>query len=342
MASAKSPIDLLIEEARKVFDAHEEPVDRTMDKKLIINIAPGGSFIDRRHNPHLPVTTSEVAEDVSRAYEAGATMWHLHPRNPETGSIFMPLDKRLEIHRQWCDAVFKAAPEIIPNVGAIYVTPPKLEGSLIDQESILAQTRAAPVLEPLTTFGPRNRYVEVAVVLCHTAALGGTRFLSFNSREGIISDVKYLQSKGIRMELCPFKHSDLSDIKKWVIEPGLVEPPVIVDTLLGVHNSTPAPLGMPGFEMLFTYVRMLPKGVLWQALIGSRAWLPLTVAAIILGADIVRVGKEDAVYMYPHKDEYIKDSGRVVEAVASIARYLGREVATPSEARKILGLPPVS
>ncbi len=339
MAGRKSPIDLVIEEARKVFDAHEEPIDRTMDKKLIINIAPSGSFIDRRHNPYIPVTTSEVADDVARAYEAGATIWHIHPRNPETDSIFMSLDRRLEIHREWGDAVFKVAPEIITNVGAIYVLPPKLDGSLIDPASILAQTRAAPVIQPLTTFGAWNRYAEVAVVLCHSAALGGTHFLSFNNKEGIISDVKYLQSKGIRIELCPFKHSDLAEIKKWVIEPGLVQPPVVVNTLLGVHNSTPAALGMPGFEMLFTYVRMLPKGVLWQALIGGRAWLPLTVAAIMLGADIVRVGKEDAVYMYPHKNDYIKDSGQAVEAVASIARHLGREVATPAEAREILGLP---
>ena len=339
MTSGRSPLDLMLEESRRVFDAHEEPLDKTMEKKLIINVAPGGSFVDRRHNPYLPVTTTEVAEEVGKAYEAGAAMWHIHPRDPETGSIFTPLARRLEIHREWCEAAFKVAPDIITDVGAIHVLPPQLMGSVVDEASIRAETRAAPLIEPLTTFAPQNRQVEVAIILCHTAALGGTRFLSFNNKDGITSDVRYLQSKGIRVELSPFKHSDLADIKKWVIEPGLVRRPVIVDTLMGVHNSPPALPGMPGFEMLFTYVRMLPEGVLWQAMIGGRFWLSLTVAAIILGADIVRIGKEDAVYMYPHTNDYITDSGRVVEAVAGIARYLGREVATPAEAREILGLP---
>jgi len=84
---------------------------------------------------------------------------------------------------------------------------------------------------------------------------------------------------------------------------------------------------------------MLPKtGVLWQAIMGGRYWMPLTVMAIMLGVDIVRVGMEDAVNMFPHRDDHIRDNGEVVEAIAGIARYLGREVATPSEARKMLGL----
>jgi len=65
----------------------------------------------------------------------------------------------------------------------------------------------------------------------------------------------------------------------------------------------------------------------------------LTAAAIIMGVDVVRVGFEDAVYMYPHKDDYIKEGGKVVEAVAGIARCLGREAATARKAREIVGLP---
>ena len=68
-------------------------------------------------------------------------------------------------------------------------------------------------------------------------------------------------------------------------------------------------------------------------------WMPLSVMAIMLGADIVRVGMEGSVNMYPHRDDYIRRNGAMVEAIAGIARYLGREVATPAEARKILGLP---
>ena len=82
-SSFKTVQKRIVEEARKAFDAHREPPDRTMNKKLIINIAASGSFIDKTHNPHLPVTTDEVAGQVADAYEAGASMWHFHPRDPD-------------------------------------------------------------------------------------------------------------------------------------------------------------------------------------------------------------------------------------------------------------------
>lgn len=337
--------DLVVAETRKIFDAHNEPIDETMGKKLIINACVAGSFVDKRLNPHLPVTTKEVAKEVADAYNAGAAMWHLHPRDPDADTIFVPLDKRIQIHKEWCDAVFEVAPDIITNPGALNVVPLVFHGSLVDEKSILAETRMAPIVDPLTKLGPNNRYIEVAISLCHAAALGrGTNFLSFNNKAGVVSEVKFLQSRGIRVEISPFKHSDLRDVKEWVIDTGIAQPPLIVDTLLGLHNSPTPTSTMEAFEFLFTYARMQPKakGVLWHALNGGRYWLPLTVAAIILGADIVRVGWEDALYMYPHRDDLIESCGKVVEAVAGIARRLGREVATPSEARTILGLPQIS
>lgn len=60
-----------------------------------------------------------------------------------------------------------------------------------------------------------------------------------------------------------------------------------------------------------------------------------------LGADMVRIGMEDTVYMYPHRNDYIRSCGKVVETVAGIAKYLGRKIASPSEARKILRLPKI-
>lgn len=343
LSEPQGAVELAIEEAIKVFDGERKPIDTTMSKKLIINIAGSGAFVDRRHNPYLPVTTDEVAREIADAYYAGAAMWHLHPRNPENGMIFMPLEKRLEIHKEWCDAVFKVAPDIITNIGAIYTTPPNLLGRIVDEKSILAETRLAPLIDPLTKMGPNNRYIEVAIILPFTGALGpGTNLLGFNNKAGVTSDVKFLQSRGIRVELSPFQHLELLNVKEWVIDTGIVQPPVILDTLIGVHNTPSILSGIEAFEFLFTYVRMLPKkGVLWQALLGGRYWMPLTVMAIILGADIVRIGMEDAVNMYPHRDDYMEGNGKVVEVIAGIAKYLGREVATPSEARKTLCLPQI-
>lgn len=338
---SKAVLDPRIAEARKVFDAHKEAKDATMQKKLIINIAPSGSFINRTHNPYLPLSAKEMGKELSGAYNEGATMWHFHPKDPETETTGMPVERRVAIHKEWCDSVFDVAPDIITDVGGIYVLPPTFQGAMIEEVSILAEKRVAPLIDRLIQLGPANRYVEVGIVLCHTAALGGTNLFSFGNRASISSDVRYLQSRNIRVELSPFKHSDLQDVKDWVFDSGIVETPVIVDTLLGVHNSPRALPGIEGFEQLFAYVRMLPKGVKWQAMIGGRQWLPLTIAAVILGADIVRIGKEDAVFWNPRSDEIIKESGRVVETVAKIARSLGREIASATEARQILSLPQI-
>jgi 3-keto-5-aminohexanoate cleavage enzyme len=334
---------LMVEQGQKVYDAHLERTDNTMAKKLIINIAAPGGFIDRSHNPNLPFKTEEVAQNVLDAYNAGASIWHFHLRDPDTGSVYLPMEKRIDLHKTWCDSVFTRAHDIIINVGAIYAVPFKvLGGRLVDETSILAETRVAPFIEPLVKMGPNNRYVESAIILAHVAAMGrGTNIISFNNKPGIQSDVKYLQSKGIKVEISPFKHSDLADVKEWVIDTGIAKPPVILDTLMGIHNAPSTKMGMESYELLFTLVRMLPKGVLWQTIIGGRYWLPLTVAAISLGVDVVRIGMEDSVYMYPHTNDYIKGCGQVVEAVAGIAKRLGREVATPSEAREILGLPQI-
>jgi len=344
----KSVWDKMFAEAEKVFRAHHEPINKEMDKKLIINICGGSSFADKKINPSIPYTTKEAQREVRDAYNAGAQLWHFHPKDPETGALFLPMDKRLKVHKEWCDAAFEVAPDIITNVGNIYVGPPKfVEGTaLIDEESILAETRVAPCIEPLIKMGPKNRYVETAVLLHHTCAAGGSLLLGVNTKVSCISVCKYLQDRGITIDIAPFKHSDITDAKEWLLDSGICKRPVILSTLMGVHNSPIPASTEEAIMLLFDYYRMLPKGpkakgVLWQSLVGGRYWLPVTAAAIFLGADVVRVGMEDAIYMYPHSDELVSSCGKVTEAVAGIARRLGRELATPSEARTMLNLPQI-
>jgi len=337
---AKDAHEILADEVRRVFDAQNEPMDSTTGKKLIINACVSGGFVNRTHNPNIPSTAEGVAKHVRDARNAGAAMWHFHPRDPETDMIYLAIPQRVKLHKEWCDAVFALAPDIITDVGAIYCAPPVVNGGVIEEKSILAENRMAPLVEQLVALG--RRYIEIGISLNHVAALGrGSNLLSFNNRVGVISDVKYLESKGIRIEFSPFKHSDILDVKEWIVDPGIAKKPFILDTLLGLHNS-PCPRSMTeAIDLLLTYHRMFPKqdGIFWHMLTGGRYWMPMAAMAIMLGADIVRIGFEDAVHMYPHSNTLIRSCGEVVEAVAGIARALGREVATPSEAREMLGLP---
>ena len=79
------------------------------------------------------------------------------------------------------------------------------------------------------------------------------------------------------------------------------------------------------------------KGVLGVST-GGRNWLPLAVSAIMGGADIVRVGTEDALWMYPHRDDLASSPAEMIRKVQTIANALGRPIATPAEAREILAI----
>lgn len=71
---------------------------------------------------------------------------------------------------------------------------------------------------------------------------------------------------------------------------------------------------------------------------GGRNWLPITIQGIMQGCDIVRTGIEDQYWLWPHRDEISTRASQTTEMVAAIAKNLGRELATPAEAREILGM----
>ncbi len=83
---------------------------------------------------------------------------------------------------------------------------------------------------------------------------------------------------------------------------------------------------------------MMPEDAVIGTSIGGRNWLPLTVEALMLGVDFIRVGKEDTMWMYPHRDDILERNADAVKKIVTIARELGREIATPDEAREILGI----
>ena len=82
----------------------------------------------------------------------------------------------------------------------------------------------------------------------------------------------------------------------------------------------------------------MPEGSVIGLSAGGRNWLAISTFAILMGVDSVRVGMEDHVHMYPHKDEIIKRSADSAKKIATIARELGRDVATASQAREIQGI----
>lgn len=312
--------------AKDIYTGMRTSLDRdignlTLAKKLVINVAPTGSFVTRQQNPNQPYTPREIADNVIEAYEAGASVWHVHCRDANG----IP-SKDPKVIIETIDMVFARCPDIIISMN-MFGDYTKHGVGLI-----------SPIVDPLVKAG--SKYIQTGVITPFTDAISEKFTLLIT--ESILADmVKYVVEKGIRPEFQIHHYTAMDNVEDWIIRPGIINKPYLINLCLGYHafhKTSPTVPDPWGYLYLMSMMQALPQGCVIGASVGGRNWLSITAQAILLGVDCVRVGMEDAVFMYPHKDEKIKGCGDVVQKVATIARELGRDIATPSEARKIMGL----
>src|SRR4029077_15159705 len=111
--------------------------------------------------------------------------------------------------------------------------------------------------------------------------------------------------------------------------------------MMGFHGFCHgSPLGPDPWNYIYlmTMQQTLAPNAVKGVCAGGRNWLPFSTLAIMLGFDMVRVGMEDTVYLYPHREEKIQSSAQAVRKVVHVANELGREIATSAEARAIMGI----
>lgn len=305
-----------------VTGLHAEPRLSTMAKKLIINVAPTGSFTSRQQNPFQPYTMEENVRSVIEAYKAGAAVWHVHAREPHGTPSKDPF-----VVRETIDRVLQSCPDIVTSVI------PYADYTKQGMEQI------RPTVEVLKSAGPQ--YMETAVLLIMSMTIS-EKFTYVVTEKSLKETVSYLEENGVRPEYQGHAYSGIKDVLDWLVATGIAKSPPIMNVMAGFHgfnHATPlTPNGWNYINVMSLFQTLPPEGVRGICA-GGRNWLPFTVLGIILGADMVRVGMEDAVYVHPHRDEKLTSSAQAVTLVKTIAEALGREIATPDEARAILGIP---
>jgi 3-keto-5-aminohexanoate cleavage enzyme len=267
--------------------------------KLIITAAICGAEVTRAQTPYLPLTPEELAEASRECRDAGAAMVHLHVRDV-AGNPTQSGDV-------FTDAVtrIRARTDIIVQAstgGAVWMTPDQRLDSL----------RCRP---------------EMATLTCGTVNFGDEVFQ--NDAPTIRTFAKRQAELGVRPEFEIFDAGHLAMAERLVSE-GLVTGHLHYDFVLGVPGALPASV-----ENLVFLSRQLPKGATWTVAGMGRHQLPMAAAAIVMGGN-VRVGFEDNIYYA--KGVLATSNAQLVERVVRLARELGREVATPDEARALLGL----
>jgi len=269
--------------------------------KLVITAAICGAEVSKEHNPAVPYTPREIAREALLSFEAGASIVHLHVRDDD-GAPTQSMERFAE-----CIAEIR---RVCPDV----IIQPSTGGSVGMSE----EERMQPLgLSP-----------EMATLDCGTVNFGGDEI--FVNTENMIKRFgKRMIELGVKPEVEVFDKG-MIDTAIRLCAQGCIKVPVHFNFVMGVTGGIAATLR----DFAFLQGSIPPGSSFTACGIGRHAF---SVAAMsIVAGGHVRVGFEDNVYI--RKGVLAKSNGELVEKAAGLARALGREVATPQEARAILGL----
>ena len=272
--------------------------------KLIISACICGAEVTKENNPAVPYTVEEVVREAKSAYDAGAALSHLHVRWDD-GTPTQDKGRFQEM----VDAIRKECPDVIiqPSTGGAV--------GMTDLER-LQSTEITPT-------------PEMATLDCGTCNFGGDEIF-INTDNTIANFGDIMQERGIKPE-CEVFDKGMIDLALKAAKKGHIKYPIHFDFVLGVQMTATV-------RDLVIMATSIPADSTWTATgIGKNAW-GIAAATIAMGGH-VRVGFEDNVYM--SKGVLAKSNGEMVERVVQMAKLLNREVATPAEAREILGLAPL-
>ncbi len=270
-------------------------------EKLIITAALTGNIPTREMTPHVPLTPAEIAADVRRCAEAGASLVHIHARDAEGRPT---LDTA--VFKQTVQRIKHEAPDVI-----IQLSTGARAGR--DWEARANPVRLRPEMASFTT-GSNN--------------LPGIVYE--NAPDFLLYLAGVFQETGVKPEIEVFEAGMIANAL-FLQKKKLLAPPLHFDFVLG------APGAMPGTVRNLVFLAdSLPSDATWTVAGIGPAEMPLATAAIAMGGH-VRVGIEDNLRL---PDGTLATNAQLVATVATIARTMGRDIASPVEARRILSLDP--
>jgi 3-keto-5-aminohexanoate cleavage enzyme len=270
-------------------------------EKLILTAAICGAEVTKENNPAVPYTVAEIAREAKSAYDAGASVIHLHVREDDG----RPTQSKER---------FQACIDAMRNVCKDAIIQPSTGGAVGMSDAERLQS-----IEVTPT-------PEFATLDCGTLNFGGDEIF-VNSDNTIFNFARVMKERGVKPELEVFDKG-MIDIAMKADKQGLLVRPLHFDFVLGVQMTATV-------RDLSFMVGSIPPGSTWTVAGIGRHAFEMAAAGIIMGGH-VRVGFEDNLYL--DKGVLAKSNGELVEKVVALAKLLGREIASPAEARGILGL----
>lgn len=283
----------------------------SLTDKCIITCAMSGAVTSRAQCPAIPYTLQDYAEEARRAYEAGASVVHIHAREDDGTPSFTP-----ERYAAIGDAIRKVCPIIL--------------------------NFSTGVLDPAYKHAPHLSAYKPEIGALNMGSMNYAKynpkrkswvfnFVFENRFEDIQALLQLMNESGVKPELECFDTGHVSSAEP-LLDMGLLRAPLDFSLILGVVGGIKASAKHLAFQ-----VDNLPPGSTWKVIGISREQWMLCAAALSLGGN-VRVGLEDNFYL--PDGAMARSNGDLVAKAAQMARDVGREVATAEEARALLGLGP--
>ena len=290
-------------------------VSKNQMPPVIVSVAITGGGGTRKQNPHLPVSPDEQSQQTYEAYKSGASAVHIHARDNSGDTCVYGPERYREINRK----IRALCPDIIVG-NSTGVTPPaglkEALGILDAAPEICSLNMGAFALRPGGTpkKGDRDKAEEWIFPFNH-------KFIEAIAEKAIQNNIKP------ELEIY---HAGMYEAMQSLTQLELLKKPYWVQLVFATHSSA---ICSP--QAVLNMVGALPEDSMFSIIGAGVFEFPLNAMGIILGGH-VRVGLEDNYYV--RRGQLAETNAQLVEKAVRLINELGREVATPAQAREMLGI----
>jgi uncharacterized protein (DUF849 family) len=293
-----------------------------MTRKVMITCALTGAGDTVGKSEHVPVTPEQIAESGVAAARAGATIVHVHVRDPQTGQG----SREVGLYREAVERIRAADVDVIVNttagMGGDLVLDPQQPTRFLGGTDLVRGVERLAHVEELKP--------DICTLDCGSLNFGEGSLVYVSTPDMLREGAKRIQELGVRVEMEIFDTGHLWFARQ-LVEEGLIDEPPMFQLCMDI------PYGAPADPALLTsMVDQLPDNAVWASFAIGRMQMPWVAQSVLLGGH-VRVGLEDNLYL----SRGVKaTNAQLVERARTIVEALGAEVATPDDARQILNLKP--
>jgi uncharacterized protein (DUF849 family) len=291
-----------------------------MNPEVVLTCAVTGAGDSVGRSPHVPVTAEQIANACIEAAQAGASVVHVHVRDPVTGKAA----RKVEYYEDVVERVRQSNVDVVLNLtcgmgGDLFLDPDQ-PSRMIDGTDLATPYER---MEHVDRLRP-----EMCTIDCGSMNFGD--HVVINRTADLEKMARYAQEWGVKPELEVFDMGQVGTATK-LIRAGLVDGDPLFQFCLGIDGGAAA-----SAQSILALKSMIPANAVWAAFGISFHEMPMVAQAVLLGGN-VRVGLEDNLYL---EKGVLATNGQLVEKAARIVRDLGARILTPAETRQKLGLKP--